>query len=149
MHSRFRLIGSVAILALFVSCGDDSSTTPSDPPRPAVGQHGFTVLSPNGGETFQVAKSMPVRWTASGEGLTGTLRIRLRCGNGEWFDLSENSIPNELGDSVVVLPDSVYSSSSKKMITLPTGSACKVMVQDYSLGDLYDTSDVAFTVNPK
>jgi len=149
MHPRIRFLGAIAASTIFVACGDDSSTNPPPPPPAAVGQHGFTVLSPNGGETFQVAKSMPVRWSASGEGLTGTLRIRLRCGNGEWFDLTENSIPNELGDSVLVLPDSVYSKTLKKMIASPTGNACKVMVQDYSLGSLYDTSDVAFTVNPK
>jgi hypothetical protein len=136
-------------LGMLAACGDDSSSTAPETKKDPIGQNGITVISPNGGESFQVGGKIPVRWNAAGSELTGTIRIRIRCGTVDWYELTGNSISNNLGDTALVIKDSVYNNILKKMIPLPVGNSCKVMVQDYFETYLYDTSDVAFTVIPK
>ena len=146
MQSRIHLFFAFAAMTLVAACGDDSPTSP-DTNKAPVGQKGFTLISPNGGETVQVGKPMLVRWNAWGSELTGTLTVLMRCREGVWYDLTENSsIPNELADSMLVVPDSVYEQESQKMIPTPTGSSCKLKIKDYLDAAYYDTSDVSFTV---
>lgn len=149
MQSRIHLFFAFAAMTLVAACGDDSSTSP-DTNKAPVGQKGFTLISPNGGETVQVGKPMLVRWNAwgmdSGMELVGTVKIRLGCRKDAWYPITDESIPNELADTLLVIPDSVYDQDQKKIIPTPTGNTCKVMIQDYSNTYYYDTSDVSITV---
>ncbi|MBK9577136.1 MAG: hypothetical protein IPO40_08685 [Fibrobacteres bacterium] len=149
------LLAGCAALALLVSCSDDPSpvappaTTPVVTKPTPVGQNGITVVSPNGGEAFQVGGKIEVTWQADASKLT-TAMVKVDCGNGDWFALTgTKSIEYEPATASFTLPDSVYSSSERKLIAFPAGSNCKVKVQDYTTTSAFDTSDAVFTIKAK
>lgn len=140
------LIGCISALSL-TACGDDSPAGP-DTPAPQ-GNKGITILSPNGGESFQVGSSLRVKWTTNSGDLT-TARILASCNGTSWYDLkTTSSIAWSLGDTTFTIPDSVYDQGQKKMIGFPTGSGCKVKMMDYTILDAFDVSDAPFEIKSR
>jgi hypothetical protein len=118
--------------------------------KPApVGQNGITVISPNGGETFQVGGSIDVRWDADTANLIAA-KVLVDCGTGDWFSLTGNGqVPYETWGATFPLSDTVYSSVQRKNIAFPAGTNCKIKVQDYQMNSAFDTSDAVFTIKAK
>ncbi len=155
------LLAGCAMFALLVSCGDDSSPVapPASTPAP-VGQHGMPVVSPNGGEAFKVGDSIHVVFNldtvqAKSANLTptGGVRIRVDCGGSDWLELTSQqvnyaSLQGETSTKIGI-PDSIYSSSARKIIPFPVGSSCKLKVMDYNEGGINDISDAVFTIKAK
>lgn len=138
MHSRFRLIGSVAILALFASCGDDSSTSPESTSS-AIGRRGVTITAPNGGETFKVGDSLTVKWSVTNDSLTMAAVVMLCGDNSTEIPLYPNGITRDMAE---------WQNVRVKMPAPPVPS-CRIKVRDYTMLGIYDTTDARFTVNPK
>jgi hypothetical protein len=150
------LLAGCATLALLVSCGDDASPLAPKPyPKEeeilpdAQGMNGITIFTPNGGETFQVGGKIDVTWKADESVLT-TAMVKVDCGTGDWFALTgSSSIPYAPGSASLTIPDSVYSSSQRKLVAFPASSNCKLKLQDYTTTSAYDTSDAVFTIKAK
>ncbi|QQS06156.1 MAG: hypothetical protein IPK50_04500 [Fibrobacterota bacterium] len=150
------LLAGCAALALLVSCSDDPTpVAPSVENKPVVtkptpvGQNGITVVSPNGGETFQVGGKIAVEWNADTTNLTDA-KVLLDCGGNDWFSLTgDGSIPYRLGSKSFDIPDSGYSNSLRKLVAFPAATTCKVKIQDYQIGTSFDVSDAVFTVKAK
>lgn len=144
------LLAGCAALSLLVSCSDDPSPVAPSANKPApVGQNGITVLSPNGGETFQVGGKIDVSWTADTTSLTDA-KVLLDCGSSDWFSLTgDGSIPYRLGSKSFDIPDSVYSINQHKLVAFPAATTCKVKIQDYQIGTSFDVSDAVFTIKAK
>ncbi len=143
-HS-FTALG-LASLVLLAGCGDDSSTSPA--PAAPQGTNGLTVLSPNGGETFQVGGAIPVEWSYTNADFSSA-RILLGCEADQWFDLTASSVDPDLLDTVLAIPDSVYSSAQRKKIVFPSGNSCRLKIQDYTIATIADASDAVFTVKAR
>lgn len=160
--SKHFLAGCVA-LSLLVSCGDSEDPSPVAPGASnsaPVGQNGMTVVSPNGGESFKVGDSIrvvfkldTVQAKSANLSPTGGVRVRVNCGADEWFDLTSQQVnyasPQGETTTKVGIPDSTYSSSTKKIIAFPVSSSCKLKVMDYSEGAINDVSDAVFTIKAK
>ena len=147
MQSSFKSqLGPAVLLALLAGCGDDATTTP--PPAGPQGSNGITVLAPNGGEAFRVGASLPVSWTSTNPDFTSA-NLTIDCGLNDWYNLTKTSIDPDVGDTVLVIPDSVYSFARKALIAFPAGSGCKVKISDYNIKTILDTSDAPFTVLAK
>lgn len=155
------LLAGCAVLSLLVSCGDDSSPVAPPATKPApMGQNGITVVSPNGGEEFKVGDSIRVVFnldTAQAKlanlSPTGGVRVRVNCGSDDWFDLTSQQVnyasPQGETTTKVGIPESVYSSSEKKIVVFPVGNSCKLKVMDYFEGGINDVSDAVFTIKAK
>lgn len=137
------LLGPSLLVALLSGCGEEATSTPV--PTAPQGSNGITVTSPNGGETFRVGSALPVSWTTTNSEFTSA-NITIDCGLKDWYGLARTSIDPSVGDTSLVIPDSVYSAAQRKLIAFPTGSGCKVKVSDYTMTSLLDTSDAPFTV---
>lgn len=140
------LIASTLVLAMLAGCGDDATTT--QPPPGPQGSNGITVVSPNGGESFRVGGLLPVSWSYSNSEFTSA-NITLDCGLNDWYNLTKTSIDPDVGDTALVIPDSVYSFARKALIAFPVGSGCKVKISDYNIKGILDTSDAPFAVLAK
>lgn len=143
---RYRLPSFIAVLAAalaLIACDDVAATGSS-----AQSTNGVTVLSPNGGETFQVGASIRVRWASANANFTSP-DIQIGCQPNDWLELATGSMPPQTTDTSFTIPDSAYSSFQHKKIAFPVGSTCKVRIKDYQIGSLYDTSDAPFTVVPR
>lgn len=147
---RFNPLRACAALpfAFLLSCGD-SSTSPAPAPQAS---NGITVISPNGGETFQVGGALRVRFsvdTVNHPNLSSS-KVWVSCG-GEWGLLTGNgSIPDSRGDSTFAILDTIPKANNGGRIPFPTGSNCRVKVGDYFQEKTYfDTSDAVFAIHPK
>jgi hypothetical protein len=138
-----RLLPSLLLVLALVGCGDSSTNSTPTP----VATNGITVISPNGGETFQVGGTMPVRWSYTNANFTSAL-IQVVC-DGVAYGLTTTSVDPSVKDTSLVVPDTVYSSSLKKNIPFPASSNCKLKISDYVIGSVFDTSDASFTIQAK
>lgn len=137
-------IGAISMAVLLISSCGDSST---DPAPVAQATNGITVRYPNGGESFKVGGPIRISWTST-KGALSSARLTLSCDGVNWSDLTSSSVDKATSDTTLTVPDSVYSSSLKRNIALPTGSTCKVKVSDYQVQSNWDLSDANFTVTP-
>jgi hypothetical protein len=144
MSPAIRLLPSLLFALALVGCGDSSTNSTPTP----VSTNGITVISPNGGETFQVGGAMRVQWSSTNTDFTSA-RLLVGCGNGEWYDLTSNSVDPSVKDTSLTIPETVYSPSTKTNITFPASSNCKVKIADYVISSYYDTSDASFTIKAK
>lgn len=146
MSSPARILSMLSLALVLAGCGDDpSSTAPVSTP---IGQNGYTLATPNGGDSFRVGGLLRVKWTIT-DPSTSSVSPYLRCGS-EWLNLiPNNSIGNLTADTNLTLPDSLYSSVDRKMIATPTGTTCKLKVSNYQGGAPFDTSDAPFTILAK
>lgn len=141
MPSSIRILSILSLGLALAGCGTDSPTMPN-------GQNGYTLISPNGGESFQVGGLLHIKWNIT-DPSTSSASPYLRCGS-EWFNLiPNNSIGNLAVDTNITLLDSLYSSVERKMVPTPTGTTCKLKVSNYQGGAPYDTSDAPFTILAK
>lgn len=90
-----------------------------------------TVLSPNGGETFDVGATMPITWTSD---VTGYLRISLQKGGVDLMLISAKTVNDGSFDWLIPA-------------TVPTGTDYSVKIC-YCLNTVVsDVSDAPFTIN--
>jgi hypothetical protein len=145
MISTVRFLPLLSLGLVLTSCGSDAPTTSTPTP---VGQNGYTLISPNGGESFRVGGTIHIKWNIT-DPTTSSASPYLRCGT-EWFNLiTNNSIGNLSVDTNILLPDSLYSDLSHKTVPTPTGNTCKLKVKNYQGGTPFDTSDAVFIVAAK
>jgi hypothetical protein len=146
MSSTIRFLSMISLGLVLTGCGSDSPTTQTATP---VGADGFTIISPNGGETFKVGGLLHIKWSITNIN-SSSASPYLRCDAGEWLNLIPNgSISNMNVDTTILIGDSLYSSTVKKNIPFPIGTTCKMKVRDYQLASLQDTSDAPFTIQAK
>ncbi|MFA6999554.1 MAG: Ser-Thr-rich GPI-anchored membrane family protein [Candidatus Paceibacterota bacterium] len=114
------------------------STTPS-----------ITVLSPNGGENFNVGNTMKINWTSNGQGTTGTWSISLVDTNGHNYYLTPNNFPFSAQSLSWTTPSADNNG-------VPIRGQYKIRVSCSSNGNAYctgsastseDLSDNYFTIN--
>ena len=127
----------------FNACGDSTSPSPS-----AQSSNGITVISPNGGESFQVGGAIHVKWAVANQNFTSP-DIQIGCAASDWLELTTGNMPATTTDTSFIIPDSTYSNLQKKKIAFPVGSTCKVRIHDYQTTTILDTSDAPFTVTPR
>ncbi len=90
----------------------------------------IAVVSPNGGEFWQVGTSQTITWTSSGT--SGNIKIELsRNGGSTW----ETLFPSTLDDN-----------SESWLVTGPASSNCKVKITDID-GSPSDQSNAPFTID--
>lgn len=148
-HSLFTGIALAGLASFFCGCSDDGSTAPPAAPA-AVGNHGITVVSPNGGETLRGGSTVNLKWTYNPDSLTSA-RLLLSCNGVDWADLTlggSMSLEDRDGgtaDTTLLVPDSVYSRSRTGNIPL-VGGSCSFKVQDYTMTYNFDTSDTRFAI---
>jgi len=142
-HDLAPILGVLAAALVLCSCGDSTSPGPS-----AQSSNGVTVISPNGGETFQVGGAIHVKWAVANQNFTSA-DIQIGCAANDWLELAVSGMPATTTDTSFTIPDSAQSNLQHKKIAFPVGSNCKVRVKDYQIGSLYDTSDATFTVAPR
>jgi hypothetical protein len=151
-HSPFLGFALASLAGILAGCGEDSSTTPT-PSSTAVGNHGITVVAPNGGESLRAGTSATLKWTYNPDSLTSA-RLLLSCNGVDWADLTVGgsmSLEGRAGgtaDTTLVVPDSVYSRERTGNIPL-VGSACSFKVQDYNMRYNFDTSDTRFAIQAR
>jgi len=117
-------IASVTFPALFDVSDAAFSITPG-------GGTFVTVLSPNGGETFDVGATMPITWTSD---VTGYLRISLQKGGVDLMLISAKTVNDGSFDWLIPA-------------TVPTGTDYSVKIC-YCLNTVVtDVSDAPFTIN--
>lgn len=139
-------VATAIVTSFLLGCGDDSATAPA--PTGPQGSNGLTVLSPNGGETFQIGGSIAVAWSYTNADFSSA-RILLGCETDQWFDLTASSVSPSILDTVLSIPDSVYSSAQRKKIAFPSGNSCRLKIQDYTISAIADVSDGNFTVKAR
>lgn len=144
MSPAIRLLPSFLLALTLIGCGDSSTNSTPTP----VATNGITVVSPNGGETFQVGGAIRVRWSATNADFTSA-RLLVGCGNSEWYDLTSTSIDPSVKDTSLVIPDTVYSSATRSNIVFPASANCKLKISDYVISSVYDTSDAPFNIKAK
>lgn len=91
---------------------------------------GFTLTSPNGGETWDVGSTQTIRWAHTG--VAGNVRLEYSTNNGEnWLTLT-SSTPND-GAEAWTVPDRTTSQARFRVISV-------------ALPGISDTSDGGFTI---
>lgn len=151
-HAPFLGFALASLAGILAGCGEDSSTTPT-PSSTAVGNHGITVVAPNGGESLRAGTSATLKWTYNPDSLTSA-RLLLSCNDLDWVDLTRGgsmSLEGRSGataETTLVVPDSVYSRTRLGNIAL-SGGSCSFKIQDYTMTYNFDTSDTRFAIQAR
>jgi hypothetical protein len=146
MSPVIRLLPSLLFALALVGCGDSSTNSTPTP----VATNGFTLISPNGGETFQVGSTIRFKWSIASHPEFSSASPFVTCGNDDWYKLIPNgSVAHSSADTLLTIPDTVYSPLQKKNIPFPAGTNCKAKIADYVVSSNYDTSDESFTIKAK
>ncbi len=92
----------------------------------------ITVLTPNGGESWETGSAQAIRWTSSGS--VGNVRIEYSVNDGQDWGGVTASTPND-GSYTWTVPDQV-------------STACLVRIGDASDGEPHDRGDSTFAIVP-
>jgi hypothetical protein len=91
----------------------------------------ITVISPNGGETWQVGTTQTITWTSTG--ISGNVKIRLSRNGGSRYTSIFTNAPN--------------TGSIQWMVTGPTTSQARIQILSVSDNSIGDSSDGNFTIS--
>lgn len=104
-----------------------SGSTPTPTPSPA---ESITVVTPNGGEVWQIGSTQTIQW--SSQGITGNVKIQLSRDGGASYKQIANNVPN--------------TGAFQWKVTKPATTQALIRVISIDQPTLQDTSDGIFSI---